>query len=274
MKKPLKMNIALFTSNHLRHKYVASKLAEDLCLKLIVSEEKSSAIQDTTLYNKTDKRIIDLHFKERQKSEQEFFGNYKFPTHVNLKEVQFNTINSDEVIEALNSHKIDVILLFGSSIVKDVILDKYLNNVINLHLGLSPYYKGSGTNFFPVVNNEFECLGATFHLATNKVDAGNILHQIRVDNIEENDTIYSLGNKVIFKAGKLYPKIVKKYLHSTIKPVPQNNHANNKEYRIKDFTPETIKKANEVILKGGIAIYLANRNEIDSRKPIISNYNE
>ena len=37
-----------------------------------------------------------------------------------------------------------------------------LNKILNLHLGISPYYKGSGTNYFPLVNNEPQYVGATF----------------------------------------------------------------------------------------------------------------
>ena len=39
--------------------------------------------------------------------------------------------------------------------------------MINVHLGLSPYYKGSATNFWPFVNNELQFLGVTF-MVTDK----------------------------------------------------------------------------------------------------------
>lgn len=273
MKKPLEMNIALLTSSHLRHKYVAAKIAESLNLRLIVSEEKSATITDTTLYNEADKRLINTHFEDRSSSEKQFFGNYStFPNKVELISVSNKEVNSKEVQEALMKHKIDVILLFGSSIIKDDLLVKYPERIINLHLGLSPYYKGSGTNFFPIVNNEFECIGATFHLASNKVDAGNLLYQIRVKGINENDTIYTLGNKVIKESGEIYPRIVKKYLKDEITPKTQKLDVRGNVYKIKDFTPESIRNAKAVIQKGGLKHYLDNKVQRDNSKPIFSSY--
>ena len=268
------MNIALLTSSHLRHKYIAAKIAESLNLALVVSEEKNTAITDTTLYNEADKKLINTHFDDRSKSEKQFFGDYSiFPREVELIRVLNKDVNSKEVQEALVKHKIDVILLFGSSIIKDDLLVKYPEKIINLHLGLSPYYKGSGTNFFPIVNNEFECIGATFHLASNKVDAGNLLHQIRVKGVNENDTIYSLGNKVIKEAGKIYPKIVMEYLMGEITPKAQKSVVHGNVYRIKDFTPQSIRNAKAVIQKGGLKYYLDNKTQIDNSKPIFLSYN-
>jgi folate-dependent phosphoribosylglycinamide formyltransferase PurN len=275
MKQHLKMNIALFTSDHLRHKYVAAKIADQLNLKLIVSESKSAAIEDTTAKNDEDKLLVANHFKERVASEMHFFGNYsKFPTKPVLMNVPNKAINSETILNALELHNIDVILLFGSSIIKPVLLSRYLHKVLNLHLGLSPYYKGSGTNFFPIVNNEFECIGATFHLASDEVDGGKLLHQFRLESIDEKDTIYSLGNKVILQAGEKYPEIAMRYLKGLVNPKTQQRIDTSKEYRIKDFTPETIKKAKAVLRAGGINEYLAKQEERNKLKPIFSDNNE
>lgn len=272
MKKNLKMNIALFTSNHLRHKYIAAEIAKSLSLKLIISEEKSDAIQDVSKYNEEDRQLLINHFKNRATSEEAFFGVYQnFPDHVPLIKMKFGSLNTEGTLKLLNEYKIDCILLFGTSIIKPIILNKYLGNTINLHLGLSPYYKGSGTNFFPIVNNEFECLGATIHLAIDKVDAGDILHQFRINNIEENDTVYSIGNKIIDQAGILYPKVVKNYLKSKITPKIQNEFRDVKIYKINDFTPDALLLANQIIKNDGVKNYLRIKSQYDSAKPIVAN---
>lgn len=275
MEKILKMNIALFTSNHLRHKYVATEIANALSLKLIVCEQKSERIENVSQYNKEDRQLLTDHFKNRELSELHFFGKYKnFPKEMPLVDMKFGSLNSQTTLNLLKEYKIGCILLFGTSIIKPIILDKYQGKIINLHLGLSPYYKGSGTNFFPIVNNEFECLGATIHLAIDKVDSGSILHQLRLDTIEEKDNIHSLGNKVIKQAGKFYPKIVKAYLLEKIKWHEQKEVDKSKTYLLRDFTPETLKRANNVLKCGGISVYLKNKEQLLLSKPIVSNYNE
>ncbi|WP_166426986.1 formyltransferase family protein [Flavobacterium psychrotolerans] len=269
------MNIALFTSNHLRHKYFAAEIAKQLSLKLIVSEEKNNAIQEISTYNEAERELLENHFQKRQASEEQFFGEYQnFPSAIAIEKMEFGTINSQNTLNLLKIHKIDCVLLFGTSIIKADILQKYPDKVINLHLGLSPYYKGSGTNFFPIVNNEFECIGATIHLAIKSVDAGAILHQFRPDNIQDSDDLHAIGNKTIQMAGKIYPKIVQHYLLGKITLQAQNEVEGSKIYRLKDFTPDTIRTANKIIINGGVAEYLENKNQRMASKPIVSNCNE
>lgn len=269
------MNIALFTSNHLRHKYIAAEIAKTLSLKLIVCEEKNEAIQEVASLNDADAKVLENHFKDRKASELIFFGNYNdFPPDVELVEFNFGEINSQKTLNLLEKLEIDWILLFGTSIIKPMILKKFPTRVINLHLGLSPYYKGSGTNFFPIFYNEFESIGATIHLAVDKVDSGAILHQFRPDCIDENDNIHSIGNKVIQKAGLIFPRIVERYWLGKIILQPQKESEILKEFRLKDFTANSVRKANEVIRKGGISDYLINKANRLALKIIVSNYEE
>lgn len=275
MKNYLRMNIALFTSNHLRHKYFATEIAILLSLKLIVCEEKNKAIQEISTYDAAERELLEDHFQKRQASEEQFFGEYQnFPSAIAIEKMEFGKINSPNTLHLLNIHKIDCILLFGTSIIKADILQEYPDKVINLHLGLSPYYKGSGTNFFPIVNNEFECIGATIHLAIKSVDAGAILHQFRPNNIQYSDDLHTIGNKTIQMAGKIYPKIVQQYLSGKITLQVQSDFEGAKIYRLKDFTPDTIRTANKIIINGGVTEYLENKNQRIATKPIVSNYNE
>ena len=270
------MRIALFTSNQLRHKYIAGQIEKTLGLNLIITEEKSAAIEeDKSDYSTEDSKLQQSHFEQRAASEQLFFGGCsEFPDEVPLNKLMHGSINAQGTLDLLIEHDIDCILLFGTSIIKSIILDKFPNRVVNLHLGLSPYYKGSGTNFFPIVYNEFECLGATIHIATSKVDAGAILHQIRLQDIVEDDTIHSMGNKVIKAAGEVYPKVVAAFLSGHLKGSEQRSIINSRIFRIKDFTPEALKQANKVLLEDGIKNYLKLKSEREALKPIISEFYE
>ena len=195
------MKVVLLTSDSLRHKYIAHCLNEQLDLALIVTEEKSPAIESTDSLNESDAQFVDEHFKGRAASEQHYFGEYiNFPDKVVHKEVKHGAINSDAVYELICNYEPDRIILFGTSIIKNPLLSAFDHKIINLHLGLSPYFKGSATNLFPIYHKQLECIGATIHVATAKVDEGPILHQLRPD-ITLGDTIHDIGNKVIFKVG-------------------------------------------------------------------------
>lgn len=268
------MRIALFTSTHLRHRYVAAQIAASCNLQLIITETKSSRIEDKTIYNPIDQDLFREHFTNREITEAAYFGNFKnFPSTVPRVSFDNGKINGPKTVDLLEEHAIDGIVLFGTSIIKPFILDQFSSKVINLHLGVSPYYKGSGTNFFPIANGDFECLGATIHLATTQVDAGGILHQIRLENLTTRDTIHTLGNKIIKKAGSVLPTIINKYFEGKIKIVPQWECLNSKEYRLKDFTPETLRKAHQILQANGIAVYLNESLSRKQNKPIIDALN-
>lgn len=265
------MRVALFTSNHLRHKYIANQLARSVDLQLILTEEKSPAIEDAAAYDEEDKTLLKTHFNTRQRSESEFFGMFSsFPETVTHIALAHGKINTEKTLHLLQAHRIDWILLFGTSIIKPVLLNAFPNRMVNLHLGLSPYYKGSGTNFFPVVHNEFECIGGTIHIATSKVDAGAILCQFRPDVVSETDNLHSLGNKVIEKAGRIYGEVLKAYASDKLKGILQQPNTEAKIFRLKDFTPEALRKAHAVLLNGGIKKYLKEKEKRIGSKPIVN----
>lgn len=265
------MNIALITSSHLRHKYIASKIALSNNLKLIVTEQKSSKIEDVEKYNEQDKKLIQRHFEERKINEAKYFGEYgAFPKDSELIKVPYGRINSPQILEAIKSKNIDFVILFGSSIIGDDILNEFQEKVINIHLGISPYYKGSGTNFFPIVNNELECIGATIHLAINEVDAGSILTQIRPNNFIASDNIHDLGNKVILTVADNIGRVLKAYYSKSINAVRQEKYSMEKVYRIKDFTPDVLRVAINNIENGAVSKYIVSAEIKRMNRPILS----
>ena len=50
-----------------------------------------------------------------------------------------------------------------------------------MHGGLSPWYKGGATHFWPTYLMEPEFTGITVHETTKDLDAGAIIHQEIVD---------------------------------------------------------------------------------------------
>jgi methionyl-tRNA formyltransferase len=193
------MRIVLLTSDNLRHKAIANSLAKKLELQLVITERKSPAITDTSSFSKEDAEFIKQHFQQRKNTEEKFFGQFKnFPGKAKIIKVAHGQINSWPVLTEIEKTQPDYIILFGTSIIKEQLLSRYPGRIINLHLGLSPYYRGSATNLFPFYYGEPECIGGTIHLATAEVDKGEILYQFRPDMTKE-DNLHDIGNKVILK---------------------------------------------------------------------------
>mgnify|MGYP003667500059 CR=1 FL=1 len=258
------MRVVLLTSLSLRHKYIAHMLSKELDLCLIITEEKSSKIESTTNMSSSDATFVTQHFKARQKNEKKFFSSYKdFPDNVEIVNLPHGEINNLETFKLIKKEAPDYIVLFGTSIIKDPIMSAFSNQIINLHLGLSPYYKGSATNLFPIYFNDLAGVGATIHIATNKVDDGPVLHQMRPD-IEVGDTIHDIGNRTILKAGKLLPLVI-----NTEKKIAKKFDGKGILCKISDLSVEVLRKSYRNIENELIESYLLNKKKHCSKKPII-----
>lgn len=193
------MKLAIITSNHIRHKYFIYKLSEVFDIVGIIMEDKKRDYAnkgDGTVYEERIKK----YFIDRHQSELDFFGDVDF-SKVQKKvksivSIQSDDINDNKYVNILKVWKPDIVSVFGSSILKDEIINSFEGKIINMHLGLSPYYRGSGTNFWPLYDEKPEYVGVTIHYLDKGIDSGKIIVQGRPD-IRETDTIHSIGNKTI-----------------------------------------------------------------------------
>ena len=171
--------IVLLTGNQLRHRYVASRIAANLQLVGVLQEGKAKLVAKPEELSDDDRTVIDQHFSQRGDAERKLLGEAIPLPEVPVRKVEHGGSNTPEVFDWVQSLKPDYIVLYGTSIIKAPLLSAYDGRMINIHLGLSPYYRGTGTNFWPLVDRCPECVGATIHLAVLSVDAGAILRQVR-----------------------------------------------------------------------------------------------
>lgn len=111
------------------------------------------------------------------------------------KTIETLSVNSDEVFEILRKLSPDLMVIWGSTIIKPHIV-KTAKRAINLHMGLCPYYRGAIANQHAVMRRHPTRIGATIHYAEEKVDAGNILETINVDILKSPRELFrELNNK-------------------------------------------------------------------------------
>ena len=104
-------------------------------------------------------------------------------------------INADSVVERIRELKPDIILVYGTSLVKTKVIEN-VPLVLNLHGGLSPYYRGSYCTEWALLNRDPENIGYTIHQLSDKIDGGGILTQWRV-SILGDDTANRINMKLI-----------------------------------------------------------------------------
>ncbi|SVE44638.1 uncharacterized protein METZ01_LOCUS497492, partial [marine metagenome] len=123
-----------------------------------------------------------------------------------------------------------IIVTFGTSLLGSKYLDLYPDRIINLHLGLSQFYRGSSCNFWPIYDLNPHLLGATVHFINKKIDGGNIVTQNTID-LDKNDSEYVLMTKPIILGTKLMIEAIKRTnADLAMNRNPQNN---GKLYQIK-----------------------------------------
>jgi len=259
-----KPRVIIITGNSKRHEYYVECVERELDVIQVYAETKFSYV-DAFADSSFADAVAD-HFSLRDASEQLYFGSAapKSP----IKTLPRGGANKPDVVKEIIALEADFVLLFGSGIIKEPILEAYPNRVINMHLGLSPYYRGSGTNFWPLVDHKPECVGASIHLAVLKVDAGGILHQVRPQGLNLTDTIHDFGNKTIKSTLEVLPEIVKRYHRNKIQPVIQDNQED-RDYRRMDLNGEAIASVYANFKDGMVGTYLADKLIRDENYPIV-----
>lgn len=125
-----------------------------------------------------------------------------------LSIVETENINSDVVDKRLKEIKPDLILDHGTSIVKDDILAN-APLALNLHWGLSPYYRGTHCTNWALINWDPYNIGVTIHKLTKNIDGGNILAQERA-KITSNDTVKSINMQLTYLGTELIVQAINK----------------------------------------------------------------
>lgn len=181
------MKITIFTSNQARHLSFIRKLSSicSECFAILECNTLYPGLKDD-FFRKSE--IMQKYFSKVMLAEKKIFDeNYFLGTNVNTfsaKMGDLNNLNKEDLSFALNS---DIYIVFGSSYIKGWLIDFLLHKkAINIHMGISPYYRGSSCNFWAAYQEDFHLIGATIHKLSKGLDSGDILYHVlpTIDNCE------------------------------------------------------------------------------------------
>ncbi len=187
------MNITIITGNSERHKYLI-KILSHHNLKLIIEKKKNFSY----LFNNKQKISIEAknYFKKVLHAEKKIFGKIILKKKMYKKKivVEYGELNDKNFSDLKSFLESDLFIVFGSSFIKGS-LAKFLyeKKCINIHMGISPYYKGTNCNFWATIDGNFHLVGATVHLLSKKIDGGPILYH-SVSKPVSDSNLYSMKN--------------------------------------------------------------------------------
>jgi folate-dependent phosphoribosylglycinamide formyltransferase PurN len=263
--------VAVLTGSELRHRFVRKALALSAGIDVVCSvcESLEGSLIDRVAH-KDDAPRQSAHLAAREQSERVFFGAFDqtAPDRSHPIEVPRGAINERTVIDQVASAAPDVIVSYGCSILREDFLAAFPHRILNVHLGLSPYYRGGGTNFWPLVNGEPEFVGVTFMHIDAGVDTGEIIHQMRA-SIRPGDDPHQIGNRLIADMVPVLAQLVTHF--DALPPMPQPKGIAGREYKMRDLTEDAVATLYARFSAGLVDTYLATAAERQARAPIVEN---
>lgn len=266
--------IILLTGSELRHEFFRKYLSSINEIKVLATYCESHMGNLTDSVDK-DNIIGDIrkqHLQTRSTYEKDFFEVFCeiIEDESNPIFIDRGCINEKDIVLKIINLNPDLIVSYGCSIIRSELLSYFKGRFINIHLGLSPYYRGSGTNYWPFVNNELHFVGTTFMHIDEGVDTGEIIHQIRA-KMTQGDNIHQIGNRLIKDSVIECAKLIRCYNKLEKQDPIKVKKLDTKYYKKKDFTEESLKRAQINLSQGIIQKYLENRDKFENRYPIIKN---
>ena len=193
MLRKIKMKVTVFSSNQPRHLSLIKQLSKICSEVYFVNEVKT--IFTGTVNDKIKKSVVmERYFRHVITSEKKIFGEINFlPSNIrtlSIKAGDLSLLKFSQVKDALNS---DLYIVFGASYIKGWLIDFLVKKrAINIHMGLSPYYRGAACNFWALYDNNPHLVGSTIHLLSKSLDSGPMLYHA-MSNVKTNPFEYTMS---------------------------------------------------------------------------------
>lgn len=101
------------------------------------------------------------------------------------------SINGSDVVERLSALGTVDLVVHANSIVREGVL-RVCRTALNLHWGLSPYYRGTRCTEWALLHWDCCNIGVTVHELAAEIDGGKIVGQARAELLPE-DTVHSIN---------------------------------------------------------------------------------
>lgn len=170
------MRVAIFTGNQPRHLSLVRTLA-DVADQVYAVQECTTAFpgQVADFFRKS--RVMQTYFGHVMAAERAIFGDLRFmPAKVRTLSIKAGDLSMLPLTVLDGALACDIAVVFGASWIREPLIDALVaRRAINIHMGISPYYRGSSCNFWALYDGNADLVGATIHRLSRGLDSGDIL---------------------------------------------------------------------------------------------------
>jgi methionyl-tRNA formyltransferase len=94
------------------------------------------------------------------------------------KTQRVNSVNDEACMNAIRLLQPDIIVVNGTRIISKKILQSTHAIFVNMHVGITPWYRGSHGGYWALYNRDIENFGTSIHLIDTGVDTGAVIKQV------------------------------------------------------------------------------------------------
>jgi folate-dependent phosphoribosylglycinamide formyltransferase PurN len=236
------MRTVLLTGSHPRHLHIARLLYEQGLLSglLIESREDFNPSPSPGL-PEIDRINFIRHFQDREQAEQRAFGDIDstyFPD-LPVNTIKLDQLNSRGTVDWITAIRPDTVISYGIHKLDQNMLDVLPERAWNIHGGLSPWYRGNTTLFWPFYFLKPNWAGMTIHHLTSKLDGGDIVHH-SVPPLNRGEGIHDVACNAVRQAGEDLTRILQ-FINNNESITTVQQKSSGKLFTSSDWIPQHLR---------------------------------
>lgn len=257
------MRIVICCGDQPRHHYYANSLAEHFGVVGVIHQRREARLEFPEIEG-PDAELNRAHFDLRAQKEEEYFlpkGAELHTPGAEVLEVTRGTLNDPASVDLLCDLRPDAMAVYGTHLFGGDLIAASPEWLINLHGGLSPWYRGSATLFWPIYMMQPGYCGTTLHMIDAHIDSGDILQHSRPE-VRADDTVHDIGCRAIVAGTEAMTRLLHKLeAEGSLERFPQKKTG--KVFYSYDFRPHHLRVINFLLEGGLLAEYLEDRERFD-----------
>jgi len=209
------LSIMILCGRSPRHLYVANRLCEAARPLAIVQEigtqwnagRMLKRLEPANLWRRGSRWLRDRRRYAGRGEALFFFGDAQPRLVREDLLVQVPHINHPDVVALADRMQPDVIAVFGTSLIRGLLLSRGRLGIFNLHGGLSPRYRGPDCTFWALYNGEPDQVGCTLHRIDAGIDTGVLIAYV-CPSVSEGDDELTLFWRAVRESAQAYVEML------------------------------------------------------------------
>ena len=181
------MKLIIFTTDTPHHIYFVKNISKYFNIKATILEKKLSSPPTFSTHHSFEDLRHEYENSILLEGEKQWFNDY-------CQTFEFDNINDTACVHFIEKEKPDVILTFGTGIIKKPIIDKCREGIVNFHGGDPQFYRGLDSHLWAIYHKDFSQFKVSLHRLNTHLDDGELIDQRSVE-ITKDLELYMLRSE-------------------------------------------------------------------------------